>query len=350
MATRKKILIVDDSEIDRMTLKNILSSKFKVVAMDNGYAALQYLYMKRDQIACVMLDVDMPILNGFEVLRLMRERGLDNIDVFMISAEATLINVERSVKYGVKQFIAKPFDAKSLLARLSHMFGETPSARANTSRTTKNNSKSIVRYEFNVKETDEYILKLAGMYKYYLKNENISDLPYSRVSDLMKLLLPEYAVHKMSEPYTATQIDIIAKAAYFYDLGQMFFNRDDRLNAAHTTMGANMVWLNTSPGCRFFVEICADICLHHHERFDGAGFPHQLAGDDISDVAQLCRLAIEFDSFFYRLADVSNRMFDLTVKDLRADNGKFDPDLIQMLDEARLDIIRFYAKDVPFDK
>ncbi len=350
MTPRKKILIVDDSEIDRMTLKNILCSQFSVVAMDNGYAALQYLYRKHDEISCVMLDVQMPLLDGFEVLRLIRENGFKDIDVFMISSEATLINVERSVKYGVKQFIAKPFDAQRLLARLSQLFGEKKPSYAGTRRTGVSKKGMDITAPIDLKETHEYILKLAGMYKYYLQKEGIPDEGYTRVSELMELLLPEYAVHKMSEPYSPTQIGLIARAAYFYDLGQMFFNSDDRQNEAHTTMGANMVWLNTSPGCRFFVENCAEMCLHHHESFNGTGYPHQLSGDDIPDVSQLCRLAIEFDSFFNRVSDVSNRMFDLTIQELRGSGGAFDPDLIQMMQEARLNIMRFYAKDVPFDK
>lgn len=114
----KKLLIVDDSEIDRAVLRSILSDDFAIEEMENGYSALEYMQKRGDTIDAILLDVSMPVIDGFDVLRLMRENKIDNIQVFMITSESTKDNVEKAMQYNVADFIRKPFDRETVLKRL----------------------------------------------------------------------------------------------------------------------------------------------------------------------------------------------------------------------------------------
>jgi putative two-component system response regulator len=115
----KKILVVDDSEIDRNIIKDTLNEDFDVVEADNGYTALEIIIEEGEKISAVILDVSMRELGGFEVLDLMNENHLDFIPVFLITVEATKSNVERASQYyNVAEFIKKPFNRTEIVKRL----------------------------------------------------------------------------------------------------------------------------------------------------------------------------------------------------------------------------------------
>ncbi len=115
----KKVLIVDDSETDREILKSIVGTKYAVIEAANGYIALEILLKSAIQVDLILLDVSMPVLDGFDVLRIMREKKLDDIPVFLITAEATKDNVEKAAPFRISEFIAKPFDRREIMRRLA---------------------------------------------------------------------------------------------------------------------------------------------------------------------------------------------------------------------------------------
>ena len=147
---------------------------------------------------------------------------------------------------------------------------------------------------------------------------------------------------------------MVSKAAYFYDIGLMGFPKELAVNldtaaktnyqlyVTHTTMGADIVSLNNSDYCKAFVEVCSDICMHHHERFDGLGFPHGLRGEDTSVYTQLCGLAIRFDKFFIRRKKYNDIQFDFIINELKIDGGAFAPELINLLSACKGQIIDYY--------
>ena len=123
----KKLLIVDDSEIDRMVLRNILEGEFEVYEADNGYLALDMIIMRKKPLDAILLDISMPILDGLNVLRIIRENelknGLKTIPVFMITSEATKDNIEKAIKYHIEDFIRKPYDRDVILQRVRDGLG-----------------------------------------------------------------------------------------------------------------------------------------------------------------------------------------------------------------------------------
>ncbi|MGM9570787.1 MAG: response regulator [bacterium] len=341
MTNVKRVLLVDDSEIDRKILKNILSRYFEIIEAENGYEALEIMEKRSSKkIDGVFLDISMPVLDGFNILEIMSEHGID-IKVILVTAEATATNVQRAIHYNVKDFISKPFKPSIILEKVKKIFGiEIEEVKEESFDETE------------IYETDTYISRLSSMYKSYLKNINLDDSHYCRVEKLVGIFLTKYDLANMIE---SSKIDIatIAKAAYFYDIGLMgipteFIHQTDILEEErktyekHTVMGANIIWTNGSESCKMFVKICQDMCMHHHERYDGKGFPHGLKGSDNSIYSQLCSLAIRFDSLFSKRSEFNDWQFDFVVNELKIDKGAFYPKYLELLEQCKTEVIKYY--------
>lgn len=335
MKQDKKLLIVDDSEIDREMLSAILEENFDVITAENGHVAIDIILEQPDLIQAVMLDVFMPKLNGFAVLDLMKDHGLSNIPIFLISAEATCDIVNKAAQYNIAGFIRKPFDRADILKRLYLKLEGTP-------------------YKLNSEEigaTYWYIRRLEAFYNIFLNNFGKDIAHYKRLIEMMKILLKHYAENRQNTGLDETLIDIVSWAAYFCDIGDMVVLRilphnkgkvDNTVRAEHTMYGANFIQLNFSAQCQYFVSVCSDMCLHHHERFDGTGVPQGLAGDDISVFAQLLKIAEDFDIMFCGYSVGNDLRFDFVVEKMERDVGAYNKKMIQLLNDCKKDIITFY--------
>ena len=124
MAKKERQLpIVDDSELDREILKSILEEEFELCEAENGFVAMELVTKQKSEIDCILLDISMPLLSGFDVLRLLRDNNLGHIPVFLITAEATRENVTKAVEFGVADFLSKPFDREDVLRRIKLRLG-----------------------------------------------------------------------------------------------------------------------------------------------------------------------------------------------------------------------------------
>lgn len=333
----KKLLIVDDSEIDRMVLQSILWDEFDIIEANNGYEALEIILGKAEHLDAILLDVSMPVIDGFGVLKLMKENGINDIPVFLITAEATKDNVEKAAQYNISEFIGKPFERNIILSRLKAKLGIV--IEHNLSET-------------DIKETNKYISDLKNVYNKYLLNFGKDSKHYERVSNLMKILLNKYAVITPDIELDRPEIDIISKAAYFYDIGNMLIP-DERILKRntdsnntyqnHTSSGSDIVRLNHSKHCEYFVHICSDMCNNHHEKYDGTGYPNNLSGDRISVYSQMCSLLDEFDKLFFQYNVYDEKRFDFVLNTLLQDKGAANPNLISLLASCRPNITVYYS-------
>ncbi|MDO4165953.1 MAG: response regulator [Eubacteriales bacterium] len=334
----KKVLVVDDSEIDREILKSILGSKFDIIEAVNGYYALEIILKNADQLDAILLDVSMPVLDGFSVLRLMRENYINNIPVFLITAEATKDNVERAAQFNVSEFIVKPFEREEIVRRLESKLGIVVKP-------------SLMQTD--IEETKKYILDFATLYKKYLVNFNEDVGHYMRMTGLMRILLNRYLAITPEVDLSADEMEIISNASFFCDVGDMMIPQRIKEKAqrqedggeayqSHTVLGADFVRLNTSRHCEFFVQICSDMCAHHHERYDGNGFPHKVAGNNNSIYTQMCRVADQFDPLFTKYRDYTESQFKYVVGELEKDAGAFSPEILSLLSGCMSNIISYY--------
>lgn len=340
----KKLLIVDDSEIDREILKNILCDEFDIIEMDNGYSALEVILHENENLDAILLDLSMPVLDGFDVLRLMNDNNVDNLPIFLITSEATKSNVEKAANYNISEFIRKPFDGNEILKRL----------RSKLNMNVTGNKKPIpnpILTSLDIMEINKYIEKLNSIYQNYLKNFDGKQQHYMRVSDIMSVLLKQYS--EQTKKLDEESIEIISKAAYFYDIGNMAVpneivlassrnEADEKVYQNHTILGSDIIQLNHSPNCRFFVQVCSDICMHHHERYDGKGYPHKLIGNNNSVYTQMCRIANEFDTIFFKYAKRSEWQFDFIMNEHIQGKGIVSEAICTLFMNCKSPIIDYY--------
>jgi len=342
----KRLLIVDDSEINRELLKNILINDFDIIEADNGYSALEIIFKEKNFLDAILLDISMPILDGFNVLQLMKDNGITNIPVFMITAEATKPNVKKAVQFNVSDFIGKPFDSEEILRRLKTKFNMPLYS---------NKRRVLVNFltEKDISETNIYISKLEKVFNNYLKSMGEDNRHYVRIADLMKILLKVYSSKDVRSGLLDSNIEIISKAAYFCDIGNMSLSSEivssenrttleETAYQKHTVFGADIIQLNPSKSCGYFVNVCTDICLHHHERFDGKGFPYKLSGNNISVYAQMCNIINEFDNSF-STGDKDDLQFDFFVHNFLHNEKIVSKKIFSLFNECRKDIISYYA-------
>ncbi len=340
---RKHLLIVDDVEIDRIILKSILCKDFDIMEASSGNMAFEYITTHGDQLDAILLDISMPHIDGFDVLKFMEDKGVTQIPVFLVTAEPTRDNVERAVKYHVAEFIGKPFEREDVLRRLRSRLGIIPVYDL------KNE---------DLKETQAYVAELEDLYKKYLTNFGKDDTHYKVMVDLMRILLTYYNKYLRDDKLTPEAIELISKAAYFCDIGEMLIP-DKRLQMMsgnmdapdmqrdHAQMGYNLIRLNHSKGCEYFVEVCSSMCLHHHERVDGKGYPDGLIGDNNSLYNQLCRLVDEFESMRSKFYGDKARPVKFVVKRLVNDDaGMVSAKVSALLEDCEQQLIDYFTKNL----
>ena len=341
---KKRILIADDSFIDREILHHILENYFEITDAKNGYEALDILTKKEVKFDAMLLDVVMPLIDGFSVLQLMQNNGLTGLPIIMMTAEATKENVRRAAEFGITSFVSKPFDGEMVLEKVHTLLDIEP---RNT------NVYSGPLKEFDINDTNIFIGRLTGVYKDYLKNKGVSDEKFKRVSELTRILITEYGSQFVGDEYEPAKINMITTAAYFYNIGYMTIpdrcidfpkknESDYRMFQKHTTAGARFVRMNTAASCAYFTAVCSDICMYHHERADGTGFPHQLTAEETPIHAQICAFAMQFDEIFCKLDDFTRQNFNIAISQLAVDTGAFSEEIYKLARECKGTITDFY--------
>ena len=339
--TKNTLLIVDDSEITRELLKNILSDKFEIIEEDNGGSAIEIIESKADELVAILLDVSMPGMSGFDVLETMKKNNISKIPVFMISGEATFDNVEEAAQYNVFEFIKKPFDQQEILKRITQDLISNKRLPDNTQLT-----------DINIVETRRYIQHLEKIYNLYLDNFGRDRGHYERMTQIMEILLKRYTSVSREINLQPIHIELISKAVYFCNIGDMgvlkVFRTDNKQNKDvymdHTLLGSDIIKLNYSENCKYFVQICSDICAQHHEKNDGTGFPHRLSGDKISIYAQMCRIIDEFDNLYFEYTEHTQLRFDYSLNKILMESGAINHDVCSLFKGCKYEIIEYYQK------
>ena len=346
---RKQLLLVDDSEIDREILKSILEKEFEIVEANNGYSAVKMLQSGILKFNALLLDLQMPILDGFAVLSILSQNHLNNIPVFIITSEPTKQNIERAAQFGVSHFIMKPFDSNAVISRLKSVL------KMEVDREEDGDLTEIS--ETDMAETDRYIKKLKSIYNRFLEYNNIDKGKYERMESVMEIVMKKYMTVTGDHNLTPARVKVICKAAYFYDLGMTMMPsnlvksgpqnpRDNAIYKNHTICGSDLMLMNDNFSCQFFVKCGSEMCMHHHERWDGRGYPHNLKDNENTPYTQLLAIAIAFDDAFLRHNEYSDRYFDLVMNELTSAKKQvlFSPAMTEIFRSCRSNIVNYYQK------
>lgn len=297
---KPSVLIVDDSEMSRIILNEMLKDEYRVLEADNGRTALDLVDRYGDELSLVLLDIIMPGMNGFEVLgELSRRTVADSLPVIMISSEDSDDVVLRAYELGASDYINRPFNARVVRRRVSNTIRLYAKQRRLTSLLSQ-------QYNERVKNSRMLIDIMAGVME--LRNGE-SGLHVTHIEKLTELLLG-CLVHRSDKfPLDNEQRSTIAMASALHDIGKMsiddaILNKPGRLTSeeceimkTHTTLGADMLFeLGHQHAGNSLLEYAYQIARWHHERWDGKGYPDGLKGDEIPIAAQVVSVADVYDA------------------------------------------------------
>lgn len=341
---RQSVLIVDDSEMNRKMLGQMLGSRFDIAEAASGEACLQLLEQNATGISIVLLDIHMPGIDGFTVLEEMNQKNLlEQIPVIMISSEDTVDAVRRAFDLGASDYISRPFDAKVVYQRI-----------INTIQLYAKQRRLSAMAADLAFEKERASRMMIGILSQVVEKRNGESRDHvQRVAQLTSMLLAGLAQKTDRYPLTREMRRTIATAAALHDIGKMEICEDllhkegplteaeRRTLQSHTLLGAQM--LEEQPECRddAFARTAYNICRWHHERYDGGGYPDGLQGEQIPIEAQVVGLADVYERLVSRPVDGHARTHSEVVQMICTGVcGAFNPLLLDCLQDMEVEIAR----------
>ena len=341
---RQSVLIVDDSELNRKMLGQMLGSRFDIAEAASGEACLQLLEQNATGISIVLLDIHMPGIDGFTVLEEMNQKNLlEQIPVIMISSEDTVDAVRRAFDLGASDYISRPFDAKVVYQRI-----------INTIQLYAKQRRLSAMAADLAFEKERASRMMIGILSQVVEKRNGESRDHvQRVAQLTSMLLAGLAQKTDRYPLTREMRRAIATAAALHDIGKMEICEDllhkegplteaeRRTLQSHTLLGAQM--LEEQPECRddAFARTAYNICRWHHERYDGGGYPDGLQGEQIPIEAQVVGLADVYERLVSRPVDGRARTHSEVVQMICTGVcGAFNPLLLDCLQDMEAEIAR----------
>lgn len=341
---RQSVLIVDDSELNRKMLGQMLGSRFDIAEAASGEACLQLLEQNATGISIVLLDIHMPGIDGFTVLEEMNQKNLlEQIPVIMISSEDTVDAVRRAFDLGASDYISRPFDAKVVYQRI-----------INTIQLYAKQRRLSAMAADLAFEKERASRMMIGILSQVVEKRNGESRDHvQRVAQLTSMLLAGLAQKTDRYPLTREMRRTIATAAALHDIGKMEICEDllhkkgplteaeRRTLQSHTLLGAQM--LEEQPECRddAFARTAYNICRWHHERYDGGGYPDGLQGEQIPIEAQVVGLADVYERLVSRPVDGHARTHSEVVQMICTGVcGAFNPLLLNCLQDMEAEIAR----------
>lgn len=334
------VLIVDDSEMNRAILNEMLKDEYCILEADNGCAALDMVDRYGDELSLVLLDIVMPGVSGFEVLADLSRRSVsDNLPVIMISSEDSDDMVLRAYELGASDYISRPFDDRIVRRRVNNIIRLYAKQRRLT---------SLLSQQYNARVNNSRILVDIMASVMEVRNGE-SGRHVTHIEKLTELLLGDLA--RRSDKYSLgnEERSSIALASALHDIGKMsiddaILNKPGRLTPeefeimkTHTTIGADMLRnLGRNHEGSALLDYAYQIARWHHERWDGTGYPDGLKGDDIPIAAQVVSVADVYDALtsvrVYKDAISQEEAIRMI---LDGECGAFNPLLIECLLEVR---------------
>ena len=334
-----QLLVVDDSEMNREILKEILGKEYQILEACDGEEALKMLEQYGTEISLVLLDIIMPKMDGFEVLAYMnRDKWIEDIPVIMISSEGSESYIRRAYELGASDYISRPFDAKVVYQRVINMIKLYAKQR-----------RLIHLVTDQIYEKEKNNRMMTGILSQIVEFRNgESGLHVLHINILTQLLLEKLT--RKSENYVLSwsQQHMIATASALHDIGKIgidekILNKPGKLTKEefeamkqHTIIGARMLDRLEMYHDEEMMKYAYEICRWHHERYDGKGYPDGLKGEEIPISAQVVSLADVYDALVsdrvYKKAYSHEKAMEMI---LNGECGMFNPLLLECLVEIQ---------------
>lgn len=330
------ILVVDDFDLNRTILSEILADSFNIIEAKNGAEALLILKEKTTEISLILLDIVMPILDGFDVLSEMNKRHwIEDIPVIMISVENSMDVIDKAYAMGVVDFINRPFDARIVENRINNTI--------KLFQKQKRLSDMVVTKMYEKSKNNTMLVSILSHIVEFRNGE--SGLHVLHINTITELLLK--ALIKKTDKYniTVSDIPLICTASSLHDIGKIsipdnilnkpgrFTDEEFEIMKRHSMVGAEMIdnipYNHNDPLFKYSYEICR----WHHERWDGRGYPDGCKQEEIPISAQIVSIADVYDALTSERCYKKAYSHDIALKMIyNGECGIFNPLLIDCLE------------------
>ncbi|MBR1470196.1 MAG: response regulator [Lachnospiraceae bacterium] len=344
---RNTILISDDDEENRVFLKSLFEANYHTALTGNGREAMEYLMVNQKDVALILLDMHMPVVDGRALLKVLHLKGVTKrIPIVMMTTELDPELVKECYANGATDFVLKPFVPEIVYGRVKNtlmMFHSKAQLETIITQQTaqiKEKNKELKAFNDRLMEVISSITEFRNLES----NGHIKKI--KAVSRILAEALGNYYPGDYDLP--PERVEVIESASALHDIGMIaipdtILLKPGKLTAdefevikSHTTRGCEILEQIKELQSKEYVDVSYNICRHHHEKYDGSGYPDHLAGEDIPIEAQIVSLADVYDSLIsdrsYRDAFDMDKAFDMVVK---GDAGVFSEKLVDCFVKMR---------------
>jgi putative two-component system response regulator len=338
--SKEKILVVDDIDINREILKEILSDSYEIIEAKNGIEAIEKVTQHKKDLSLILLDIMMPEMDGYETLETLARSGHTNkIPVIIITAAGGNENEVKGLELGAADYITKPFFPESVLRRVESQL-ELMKHRKHLEKLVSVNISKVLEMR------DSLVDFLATIVE-YRDGESGSHVKRTRLmmEELFKLMFDS---KKMEKEMLKVNKEDISKAAALHDIGKISIPDNILLKPGkltpeefeiiktHSIKGAKLIDGMKGINSQSYVKACRDIALYHHERWDGKGYPEGLSGADIPLAARAMAVVDVYDALISKrvykpafsheealkiISEGAGTQFDPTIAEIFVQNG-----------------------------
>ena len=350
---KQKILIVDDAKFNRDILKEILGDAYNYLEAENGKQAIQMIG-ENIGIDLMLLDINMPQMNGFEVLKIMkRSQCIAETPVIMISSEDAVDTMRKAYELGITDYITRPFDSVIVKKRVQNTLD------------LYTNQKHLINVVYDqVYEKEENNNIMIQIMSNILGSRNSESREHIlHIKTATEMMLRQLV--KVTDVYPLTEADIalITTASSLHDIGKIripeeVLNKPGRLTdeefkimKKHSELGAAIIKDMDFPQDHRLVHTAWEICRWHHERWDGNGYPDGLKGEEIPISAQVVSIVDVYDALTSERCYKKAFDHDTAIKMiLDGQCGQFNPILLKCLEELSLQFSKMLSKEMDSNK
>lgn len=352
----KKILIVDDVRLNREILKDILQVEYEVELLENGEQAIARIEERSDDISAILLDLYMPVKDGFSVIGEMKKRGLmGTIPVMVVTSERSIAIEKQCFNLGVSDFIHKPFDpllVKTRVKNIVKLFAYKNSLENQIKEQTETMNRQYMILKEQAKKLEESNEKIIEILGTVVESRNLESGEHiKRVKGLTRILALQVMKDCPEYELDVVKVEAIVAASSLHDVGKISIPDHILLKPGRLTEEEFVIMKShTLKGCEIldkiegiwdeeYKEMSYEICRYHHERYDGRGYPDKLVGDEIPISAQIVSVADVYDALVcervYKKAFPKDVAFHMI---LDGSCGVFSPKLLECFKKVRNDM------------
>lgn len=338
-------MIVDDVDINREILCEIFR-ECNTLQAENGRQAIDMIASKPDEISVVLLDVVMPVMDGMAVLEEMKKRKwINNIPVLLITGEATTQIERKAYQMGASDIIRKPFDAFIVKQRAKNVI-ELYYNKRHLEEMVELQTKVLRKQAEELRKMNDRIIDTMSNVVEFRNLESGDHV--KRVKTFTNILAKHVAKAYPEYNLDEQEINMITSASALHDVGKIAISdtillkpgrltkEEFEIMKSHTTRGCEIIDMMEDLQKGEYGKVSYEICRHHHERYDGRGYPDGLKGEDIPISAQIVSVADVYDALVsercYKSAYTTDEAYDMITK---GECGVFSPKLMMCLAQAR---------------